>query len=96
MLHMATLEVLHEFVGECVLNRCVGDFAHISPIFFDLLQRPYLAQAGVKLQVHLGFSPNGFQLTNKPLAWVLGLASRLFSDRSVITGDNVLVIEARA
>ena len=96
MLHMATPQGLHEFVGECVLNRCVGDLAYISPIFFDLLQRQYPAQTAVRLRVHCGFPPNDFQLMSKPLAWVLRLASLLFSDRSVIAGNHVLVIEARA
>lgn len=73
-----------------------GDPTHISPIFFDLLQRQYLAQAGVKLREHLVFPPNGFQLTRKPLAWMLRLASLAFSDRTIIGDNHVLVIEARA
>jgi len=96
MLHMATPQDLHEFVGECLLNRCEGDLIYISPIFFDLLQRQYLAQTGVRLRVHFDFPLNGFQLMSKPLAWVLRLASLLFSDRSVIAGKHVLVIGARA
>lgn len=109
MLHTATPLGLHEFVGERVLKRYFrtglhaadlgtghGDPTHISPVFFDLLQRQYLAQAGVRLREHLVFPPNGYQLTRKSLAWMLRLASLAFSDRSIVGDNHVLVIEARA
>jgi 2-polyprenyl-3-methyl-5-hydroxy-6-metoxy-1,4-benzoquinol methylase len=73
-----------------------GDPTHISPIFFDLLQRQYLPAAGVRLREHLIFPPNGFQLTRKPLAWGLRLASLAFSGRSILGDNHVLVIEARS
>ena len=73
-----------------------GEPTHISPIFFDLLQRQYLPRAGVKLREHLVFPPNGFQLTRKPLAWGLRLASLAFSGRSIVGDNHILVIEARS
>lgn len=72
-----------------------GDPTHISPIFFDLLQRQYLPGAGVRLREHLVFPPNGFQLTRKPFAWGLRLASLAFSSRSILGDNHVLVIEAQ-
>jgi 2-polyprenyl-3-methyl-5-hydroxy-6-metoxy-1,4-benzoquinol methylase len=71
-----------------------GEPTHVSPIFFDLLQRQYLPRAGVRLREHLVFPPNGFQLTRKPLAWGLRLASMAFSSRSIVGDNHVLVIEA--
>jgi hypothetical protein len=41
---------------------------HISPIFADLLRRQFLKRAGQRLREHLLFSPNGHQLSRKPLA----------------------------
>jgi SAM-dependent methyltransferase len=67
---------------------------YVSPIFFDLLQRQYLPRAGVRLREHLVFPPNGFQLTRKPLAWGLRLASLAFSSRSILGDNHVLIIEA--
>jgi 2-polyprenyl-3-methyl-5-hydroxy-6-metoxy-1,4-benzoquinol methylase len=73
-----------------------GEPTHISPIFFDLLQRQYLPRAGVRLREHLVFPPNGFQLTRKPLAWGLRLASLVFPGRSIVGDNHILVIEARS
>jgi hypothetical protein len=111
MLHTATNSGLHEFVGKRILPRYAragvrtadlgagpdehGDPTHISPFFFDLLQRQYLPGAGVRFREHLVFPPKGFQLTRKPLAWGLRLASLAFSSRSILGDNRVLVIEAR-
>jgi 2-polyprenyl-3-methyl-5-hydroxy-6-metoxy-1,4-benzoquinol methylase len=73
-----------------------GEPTHISPIFFDLLQRQYLPRAGVRLREHLVFPPNGFQLTRRPLAWGLRLASLAFPGRSIVGDNHILVIEARS
>ncbi len=73
-----------------------GEPTHISPIFFDLLQRQYLPRAGVKLREHLVFPPNGFQLTRKSLAWGLRLASLAFSGRSIVGDNHILVLAARS
>jgi 2-polyprenyl-3-methyl-5-hydroxy-6-metoxy-1,4-benzoquinol methylase len=69
---------------------------HISPIFFDLLERQHLPLAGVRLREHLVFPPSGFQLTRKPLAWGLRLVSMVFSGQSILGDNHVLVIEARS
>ena len=68
---------------------------HISPIFFDLLERQYVPLAGVRLREHLIFPPNGFQMTRKPLAWGLRLASKAFFGQSLLGDNHVLVIEGR-
>jgi 2-polyprenyl-3-methyl-5-hydroxy-6-metoxy-1,4-benzoquinol methylase len=69
---------------------------HISPIFFDLLQRQYLNLAGVQLREHLLFPPNGYQLTRRPLALLFRIASMAFSGESLLGDNHVLVIEARS
>lgn len=72
-----------------------GDPTHISPIFFDLLQRQLLPNAGARLREHLVFPPNGYQLTRRPLAWGLRLASIAFPGKSILGDNHVLVIEAQ-
>jgi 2-polyprenyl-3-methyl-5-hydroxy-6-metoxy-1,4-benzoquinol methylase len=66
---------------------------HVSPIFWDLLERQLLPRAGVKLREHFVFPPAGYQLSRKPVGRALArLASLLPGD--VLLGDNhVLVIE---
>lgn len=71
-----------------------GEPTHISPIFFDLLQRQFLPLAGVKLREHLVFPPNGYQLTRKPLAWMLRIVSMAFTSESISGDNHLLVIEA--
>jgi 2-polyprenyl-3-methyl-5-hydroxy-6-metoxy-1,4-benzoquinol methylase len=71
-----------------------SDPTHISPIFADLLLRQFLPRAGLRIKEHLVFPPNGHQLTRKPIAWTLLLASKIFRGK-IITGDHhVLVLEA--
>jgi 2-polyprenyl-3-methyl-5-hydroxy-6-metoxy-1,4-benzoquinol methylase len=71
-----------------------GDPTHISPIFADLLTRQFLPRAGLRMKEHLLFPLNGHQLTRKPIAWALRLASKVFPTE-VIAGDHhVLVLEA--
>jgi SAM-dependent methyltransferase len=71
-----------------------GEPTHISPIFFDLLQRQFLPLAGVKLREHLVFPPNGYQLTRKPLAWMLRIVSMAFTSKSILGDNHLLIIEA--
>jgi SAM-dependent methyltransferase len=68
---------------------------HISPVFFDLLQRQYLKLASVQLRDHLLFPPNGFQLTRRPLALLFRIATMAFRGESLLGDNHVLVIEAR-
>jgi 2-polyprenyl-3-methyl-5-hydroxy-6-metoxy-1,4-benzoquinol methylase len=71
-----------------------SDPTHISPVFADLLMRQFLPRAGLRLKEHFLFPPNGHQLTRKPIAWTLRLASKVFPGE-VIAGDHhVLVLEA--
>ena len=66
---------------------------HISPIFFDLLQRQFLPRAGLRLREHLVFPANGYQLTRKPIAQVFRLASLVFSGDALLGDNHVFVLE---
>jgi 2-polyprenyl-3-methyl-5-hydroxy-6-metoxy-1,4-benzoquinol methylase len=71
-----------------------GDPTHISPIFADLLHRQLLPRAGLQVKEHLVYPTDGHQLTRKPIAWMLRIASKMSQER-VIRGDHhVLVLEA--
>ena len=67
---------------------------HISPVFFDLLQRQFLPRAGLRLGEHFVFPPNGYQLTRKPIAWTLRLASFVFSGQALLGDNHVFVLAA--
>ena len=67
---------------------------HISPIFFDLLQRQFLPLAGLRLREHLVFPPDGFQLSRKSVAWSMRLAAGMFSGESIIGDNHIFVLEA--
>ena len=71
-----------------------GEPTHISPVFFDLLQRQFLPRAGLRLREHLVFPPNGYQLTRKPIAWAMRLASLAFSGEALLGDNHIFVIEA--
>jgi 2-polyprenyl-3-methyl-5-hydroxy-6-metoxy-1,4-benzoquinol methylase len=67
---------------------------HISPVFFDLLQRQFLPRAGLRLREHLVFPPDGYQLTRKPIAWTLRIASLAFSGKALLGDNHIFVLEA--
>jgi 2-polyprenyl-3-methyl-5-hydroxy-6-metoxy-1,4-benzoquinol methylase len=67
---------------------------HISPVFFDLLQRQFLPRAGLRLREHLVLPPNGYQLTRKPIAWAMRFASFAFSGNALLGDNHVFVVEA--
>ena len=71
-----------------------GEPTHISPIFFDLLQRQFLPLAGLRLRQHLVFPARGFQLSRKPVAWTMGLMAAAFSGESILGDNHILVLEA--
>lgn len=71
-----------------------GEPTHISPVFFDLLRRQFLPRAGLRLREHLLFPPNGYQLTRKPIAWTLRLASFAFPGEVLLGDNHVFVLEA--
>jgi len=66
---------------------------HISPVFFDLLRRQFLPRAGLRLCDHLVFPPNSYQLTRKPIAWALRLASFAFSGDALLGDNHVFVLQ---
>ncbi len=71
-----------------------GEPTHISPVFYDLLKRQFLPRAGLQMREHLVFPPNGYQLTRKPIAWALRLASVVFSGAALLGDNHILVLEA--
>jgi 2-polyprenyl-3-methyl-5-hydroxy-6-metoxy-1,4-benzoquinol methylase len=71
-----------------------SDTTHISPVFFDLLRRQFLPRVGLRFREHLFFPPNGYQLTRKPIAWALRLASFAFSGDALLGDHHILVVEA--
>lgn len=66
---------------------------HISPIFFDLLQRQFLPLAGLRLREHLVFPPDGFQLSRKSVAWSMRFAASMFPGESIIGDNHIFVLE---
>jgi len=72
-----------------------GEPTHISPIFCDLLYRQFIPLAGTRLRQHLLFPPDGYQLTRKPLAWMLRVAALLFPGESLLGDNHILVLEAQ-
>jgi 2-polyprenyl-3-methyl-5-hydroxy-6-metoxy-1,4-benzoquinol methylase len=71
-----------------------GEPTHISPIFFDLLKRQFLPIAGLHLQQHLLFPPDGFQLSRKSVAWSMRLAASVFSAESIMGDNHIFVLQA--
>jgi 2-polyprenyl-3-methyl-5-hydroxy-6-metoxy-1,4-benzoquinol methylase len=70
-----------------------GEPTHISPIFFDLLQRQFLPLAGLRLRQHLLFPPDGFQLSRESVAWSMRLAASALPGESIIGDNHVFVLE---
>lgn len=70
-----------------------GEPTHISPVFLDLLQRQFLPRAGLRLREHFVFPPSGYQLTRKPIAWILRLASFVFPGEALLGDNHVFVLE---
>jgi 2-polyprenyl-3-methyl-5-hydroxy-6-metoxy-1,4-benzoquinol methylase len=67
---------------------------HISPVFYELFKRQFLPRAGLRLREHFVFPPDGFQLTRKPVAWLLRIASFAFSGEALLGDNHVFVLEA--
>src|SRR5713101_1151186 len=67
---------------------------HISPVFFDLFRRQLLPHAGLRLREHLVFPPNGYNLTRRPIAWAMRLASLAFSGDALLGDNHIFVVEA--
>jgi len=70
-----------------------GEPTHISPIFFDLLKRQYLPLAGARLREHLVFPEHGYQLSRRPIAWVLRIAATMLPGECLLGDNHVLVLE---
>jgi 2-polyprenyl-3-methyl-5-hydroxy-6-metoxy-1,4-benzoquinol methylase len=66
---------------------------HISPIFWDLFRRQFLSRTGLNLREHHVFPPNGYQLTRKPLAWLLRAAAAAFPGDALLGDNHIFVLE---
>jgi 2-polyprenyl-3-methyl-5-hydroxy-6-metoxy-1,4-benzoquinol methylase len=66
---------------------------HISPIYWDLLHRHFLARAGLRLREHLVFPPNGYQLSRRSIAWMARIVAAAFSGDSILGDNHILVLE---
>jgi 2-polyprenyl-3-methyl-5-hydroxy-6-metoxy-1,4-benzoquinol methylase len=71
-----------------------GEPTHISPIFFDLLQRQFLPLVGLRLRQHLVFPAHGYRLSRKSVAWTMRLLAGAFSGESILGDNHILVLEA--
>jgi SAM-dependent methyltransferase len=72
-----------------------SDPTHISPIFWDLLQRQYLPRVGLQLVEHLVYPPKGYRVTRGRYAWGVRLLAR-FLPGACLKGDNhILVLQPR-
>jgi len=71
-----------------------GEPTHISPIFFDLLQRQFLPLVGLRLRQHLVFPAHGYQLSRKSVAWAMRLLAGVFTGESIRGDNHILVLEA--
>jgi len=72
-----------------------GEPTHITPIFLDLFRRQYLSRASLRMQEHLTFPPNGYQLTRRPIALALRAMASLFPGEALF-GDNHVFVLCRA
>lgn len=86
--------VKHLFYGTL---RCMdeqGEPTHISPIFFDLFKRKFLPASKLRLHKHLLFPPHGFQSSRRFVCLLMGAASRVFQDESIVGDHHVFVLNA--
>lgn len=67
---------------------------HVSPIFWDLLLRQFLPRAGLNLREHYLFPPKGYQLTRKPIAWILSTIASVFPGPALLGDNHIFVLEA--
>jgi hypothetical protein len=74
----------------------VSDPTHLCPIFSDLLRRPVLPRAGLRIAEPLLLPPNGFERTRKVLAWPLAVAAAVFPGASVLGDNHIFVFKAAA
>lgn len=70
-----------------------GEPTHISPIFFDLLQRQFLPLARLRLRRHLVFPAQGYQLSRKSVALTMRLLAAAFTNESIRGDNHILVLE---
>jgi SAM-dependent methyltransferase len=70
-----------------------ADPTHISPIFWDLLQRQYLPRVGLRLVDHLVYPPNGYKVTRARYAWGIRLLAWLLAGECLKGDNHVFVLQ---
>lgn len=73
-----------------------GDPTHISPVFWDLLNRKYLPLAGLALREHLTYPVDGFCVGRRAYRPVLRGLGLLFRRRRRLLGDNHIFVLTHA
>lgn len=72
-----------------------GEPTHISPIFVDLLKRQFLKRTSLELHEHLVFPANGFQLSRRSFAMVLGAVASILPGESLKGDNHIWVLRAK-
>jgi SAM-dependent methyltransferase len=72
-----------------------SDPTHISPIFWDLLQRQYLPRVGLQLMEHLVYPPNGYKVTRGRYVWGVHLLARLLAGECLKGDNHIFVLHPR-
>jgi 2-polyprenyl-3-methyl-5-hydroxy-6-metoxy-1,4-benzoquinol methylase len=66
---------------------------HISPIFWDLLNRQFLPRAGLKLQRHFVYPNDGFQVTRRRYSWFFRSLSLILAGECLIGDNHIFVLK---
>jgi len=75
-----------------------GDTTHISPIFYDIFVRQYLARTGLRMIDHLHYPEHGYKVTRPIIAWIIANVARawnLLDRRPCLLGDNHIFVLKR-
>lgn len=73
-----------------------GDLTHISPIFWDLLNRQYLPRAGLRLLESSVYPRGGFIAMRPAYSRLVRLAYPFLSRRPLLMGDNHILTLCRS
>lgn len=68
---------------------------HISPVFWDLLQRQFLPIAGLKIREHHLHPANGYIATRRRYSWAMRGISWMVRGESKFGDNHVIVLEAQ-
>jgi len=69
-----------------------GSPNHISPIFYDLFTRQYLARAGLTMAEHYVYPPGTYKVVRKRYAWAVRLLARVLPGHNLFGDIHVFVL----